>query len=209
MLQAVFQNSLGIEVLGEGLQGFLFQVLGQIPGLGPMAAIPHKMTGEDGVSLQDGLDAVGRLESREVPTLDMGEEESDELDLLEHHVPSGPNRVRPIGPASRSELGSVEVLNVALDDVLEGPHRAADALQFGEVFEVVVIAERGPADGGRSGRRCRGSWPRPKRVNPAVQLPKPRRRRSRLIRARHRPVQPHTQDSPHQQRGQGDRYGTY
>jgi hypothetical protein len=38
-------------------------------------------------------------------------------------------------------LGSVEVLDVALDDVLEGPHRAADALQFGEVFEVVVIAE--------------------------------------------------------------------
>ena len=82
------------------------------------------------------------------------------------------------------ETGQRSASGMALaGDVLEGPHRAADALQFGEVFEVVVIAERGPADGGRSGRRCRGSWPRPKRVNAAVQLPKARRRRSRLIRA--------------------------
>jgi hypothetical protein len=40
-------------------------------------------------------------------------------------------------------------------------------------------------------------------------LPKTRRRRSRLIRARHRPVQPSAQDAPNQERGQGDRYGTY
>ena len=53
----------------------------------------------------------------------------------------------PIGPASSSELGAVEVFDVALDDVLEGPHRAADALQFGEVLEVAVIVERGPGDG--------------------------------------------------------------
>jgi hypothetical protein len=141
MLPAVFQNSLSIEVLGEGLQGFLFQVLGQIPGLGSVAAIAHEMPGEDGVGFQDALDAVGGLESREIPALDVGEEESDQLGLLEHYIPPGPHRVGPIGPAGRSELGSVEVLDVALDDVLEGPQGAADALQFGEVLEVVVIAE--------------------------------------------------------------------
>ena len=205
MLPAVFQNSLGI----EGLQGFLFQIFGQIPGLGSVAAIAHEVPGENSMGFQDALDAIGRLESREIPALDMSEEEGDELGLLEHHLPPGSHRVGPIRPAGRSELGSVEVLDVALDNVLEGPHRAADALQFGEVFEVVVIAERGPADGGRCGRGCRGSRPRPKRVNPAVQLPKPRRWRSRLIRARHRPIQPHSQDSSHQQRGQGDQYGTY
>ncbi len=93
MLPAVIQNSLGIEVLGEGLQGFLFQVLGQIPGLGSVAAIAHEMPGENGVGFQDALDAVGWLESREVPALDMGEKKRDQLGLLEHHIRPGPQRV--------------------------------------------------------------------------------------------------------------------
>jgi hypothetical protein len=40
-------------------------------------------------------------------------------------------------------------------------------------------------------------------------LPKPRRRRSRPALVRHGPIQPNPQDSPQQERGQGDRYGTY
>jgi hypothetical protein len=112
--------------------------------------------------------------------------------------------VGPIGPAGRSELGSVEVLDVALDDVLEGPHRSADALPFGEVLEVAVIVERGTGDGrGGAGPR-RGSRPRPKRIDPTIQLPKPRRRLTRPALPRHGPIQPNPQDSPQQERGQSD-----